>query len=453
MTFLLYLDRPTVEDTTQPSSTAPVSVKTPTLAELLLDEGFRLKQVSVDELPDMLTLAMEAPDIIVLNVDQPSCQPVYDWLDQLSWQPETSHTPVLLIGHSSHDDMDTIGSTDRTDRTDCTAQTPLTDEALQPHYYLIEGVERGASDYIRAPFHIAELLCKVKALIRSRQAVEKARSVVSQVHEAADELVSRNLAVEKELYMARQLQQSLLPPAVLKPDENNPDGPLMTHVHFENDKLRVSGVYLPCDALGGDLYDIMKLDGGKALGVSIADVSGHGLKAGFITAIYKSSLYRSTGIKTEPGDVLAHLNNELCELVKTSDYVTGLYMHIDLDTLKLKCSGAGHPYPFYYKAADNCITRLEENATPLSWVPDMPYPQDEIQLEPGDKVYMFTDGVTELNNFSGDMFGEARLKARLAELFDENPPFLNDQIITTLSDFTEGAPLADDMSMVLIEVL
>ena len=316
---------------------------------------------------------------------------------------------------------------------------------------LIEGLHVGADDYIKPPVTLMELVSKIQSALRSNDSLDKARELSSQLNQVNDELTQRNLQIEKELYIARQLQQSLLPRAIVKPDETQMDGPMMTCVNYQDERIRVSGIYLPCDALGGDLYDVIQLQDG-ALGVSITDVSGHGVPAGFITAIFKTALYRSTLQHRYPSDVLYHLNNELYQLVKTGDYVTSVFVYIDAEARNLWCSGAGHPYPYLYQAATGTIVRLEKNGTPLVWVPDMPYPQDEFPLGPGDKLFLFTDGVTELRNTDGDMFGEERLADCLRDAIQTETPYINDHIITTLSDFTQGEPLADDLTMVLIEI-
>lgn len=272
------------------------------------------------------------------------------------------------------------------------------------------------------------------------------------------ELYERNLQVEKELYVTRQLQQSLLPPFI--PEEGDIAQSENMHrfskCHYKDEHLRISGVYLPCDALGGDIYDVIKFSNGT-LGVAIADVSGHGVPAGFITAMFKSSLYRTTHSYRAPNEVLYHLNNELADMVKTGEYVTAIYCHVhalENGKRQLDYSGAGHPYPYYYKASEDRVIALKENGTPLVWVKDMDYPMGQIQLEAGDKVLLFTDGITEMRNTKGDLYGEAALEALLLELIHKSQrqqtPIL-DEMIQHLSDYTQGHPLEDDLSVVLIE--
>lgn len=320
---------------------------------------------------------------------------------------------------------------------------------------LVKSFESGATDFISSETGEIELMARLKAAIRSHQTASQAITLAHQLNQMNTELYERNLQVEKDLYITRQLQQSLLPP-ILK--EENPDASAegFGKCHYKDANLKVSGVYLPCDALGGDIYDVIHFPNGT-VGVAIADVSGHGVPAGFITAIFKSSFYRTTHSHSSPGDILFHLNNELADIVKTGEYVTGFYCRIQDSDIGperhiLEYSGAGHPYPFYYKASEKRLIRLQENGTPLIWVKNMEYPMGRIELEAGDKVLLFTDGLSEMRNPRGDMYGEEKLEESFIRMIQQTPDALLDEMIQELSDFAEGHPLEDDLSMVLIEL-
>lgn len=333
----------------------------------------------------------------------------------------------------------------------------------------IKGFESGATDFISIETGEIEMLARLKAAIRNKQAASQSVALAHQLNKMNTELYERNLQVEKELYVARQLQQSLLPPFLPEEDGSNGNGggngktaepteaTKFSKCHYKDDRLRITGVYLPCDALGGDIYDVIKFPNGT-VGVAIADVSGHGVPAGFITAIFKSSFYRITHSHSTPGNILFHLNNELADIVKTGEYVTAIYCRIRPDEdepekLLLDYSGAGHPYPFYYNASNGQVSRLQENGTPLVWIKDMEYPMGTISLEPGDKVLLFTDGLSEMRNPKGELYGEETLEERLLKMISDDPSRILDGMIQHLSDFTEGHPLEDDLSVVLIEAL
>lgn len=398
-------------------------------------EGFCVDHPLHDQSQWTEAVSSMNPDMILMEVWPGDYLEKYQFCHHLRQDIKTEHIPILLLGVPNEGNGGNGGL-----------------ERTQLHY-LLEGLHAGANDYLQAPYELPELVGKIKAALRLRASMEKSQGMTEQLNALNEELYQRNMQVEKELHIARQLQQSLLPTPLTLPESDQDDfGPMYTKIHYQDEKLRVSGIYLPCDALGGDLYDVLKFQD-NALGVSITDVSGHGVPAGFITAIFKTSLYRITHQMSDPAQVLYHLNNELFDIVKTGDYVTSLYLRIDLETLELECAGAGHPYPIYYCAATQQVDRLQKNGTPLVWVRDIDYPKDTIQLSPGDKLYLFTDGVSELKNPAGEMYGEDRIISILLEGIREEMPYLTDYLIGNLSDYTEGLPLEDDISMVLVEAL
>ena len=379
------------------------------------------------------------PDLVLLDPSLPD-QSGYKWCERLKNDPETENIPVIFMN-------------------------------TQPtrNGSLIQSFASGATDFISVATECTEVLARVQAAIRNKQIACQATTLASELNKMNTELYERNIQVEKELYVTRQLQQSLLPPFLKEEQSPEEAGSLnsLAKCHYKDDHLKISGVYLPCDSLGGDIYDVIKFPNGT-VGVAIADVSGHGVPAGFITAIFKSSLYRTTHNFSAPNDILHQLNNELADMVKTGEYVTAVYCHIHAREEQqatdeqgtqtghhlLDYSGAGHPYPFYYCAAKDEMVALQENGTPLVWVKGMEYPLGQVSLASGDKVFMFTDGITEMRNIHGDLFGDDELAALFLELVRKNRQdntSILPEIVARLSDYTQGHPLEDDVSMVLIE--
>ena len=268
-----------------------------------------------------------------------------------------------------------------------------------------------------------------------------------------EELRNRSLDMEKELEKTRILQLSLLPAEIHSEETNDYNPYSYSKLHYSSETSQIYGLYLPCEAIGGDLYDMITFQDGS-LGILMNDVSGHGIPAAFVTAMVKSSFYRITHHHQSPDQVLFHLNNQLADVVKTGEYSTAIYLHLDEATRKLQFAGAGHPYPYHYHAKTGEVSRLEENGTPLVWVPNMPYAMKELTLEAGDKVLLFTDGISELQNTQDEMFGEDRLDILFKGIINEGNTGgdILDSMLAILSDFTEGQPLGDDMTMLLLEI-
>ncbi len=279
------------------------------------------------------------------------------------------------------------------------------------------------------------------------------QEMLSTVNTLNEELEHRGLQLEKELSKTRVLQQSLLPKGIA-PQAADDLGYPSSQLHYSQHGINVSGLYLPCDAIGGDLYDLMEFADGN-MGLLMADVSGHGVPAAFITAMLKASFYRITHQVQAPDQVLFQLNNQLAEVITTGDYLTAFYLRLMEQGNLVQFGGAGHPYPLFFEARSGQVKRLEENGTPLVWVPDMEYAMQSQALSPGDKLLLFTDGVSELHNPHGELFGEERLEEAFGAicLACQGGPSqeLLEQVLFALSDFSEGHPLQDDLSMVLVE--
>jgi sigma-B regulation protein RsbU (phosphoserine phosphatase) len=376
------------------------------LRQPLCQRGFQLQ--SLETLEELLGTAKSSqPDLILVGGT------AWEPCQGLSRDPQTEHIPVVFISRAD-------------EREQC--------------------LNNGATDHIADTEPVEASMARIQTILQLKEEVRQAQTLVTQLTEINQQLYERNTLVEKEMYTARQLQQSLLPPCLEKAvaDTGVPE----SRLHFQNGQCRISGLYMPCDALGGDLYDVIQFANGT-VGVAVADVSGHGLPAGFITAIFKATLFRLALSIEAPGDLLYQLNNELSDIVKTGDYVTGVYAR--LVNGQLEYSGAGHPYPIHYQAGTGQLQFLKENGTPLVWMKDMLYDTGKQPLAPGDKVLLYSDGVTEMKNIHGDLLGDERLMQLFAAAVKDEKPL--NTLLSALSDFTEGHPLEDDVSMVLIEVL
>ncbi|MDH4379740.1 MAG: PP2C family protein-serine/threonine phosphatase [Vampirovibrionales bacterium] len=288
-------------------------------------------------------------------------------------------------------------------------------------------------------------------------ALSKLAQLQKQFKGIQDDTARRNHAVESDLYMARQLQQSLLPKPLADPVPAPDDLAFcFSKVPVITPHLMLRGLYIPSDALGGDLYDAITYPDGS-VGLLVADVSGHGIKAGFITAILKA-LYQQTARQTpNPAAILQTLNHQLAGIINTGDYITAVAMHATPQpdgTLTLLYSSAGHPYPMKIFTTEQGVTleRLEAGSAPLVWFADMTYDNTALTLNAGDGVFIFTDGITELRNASDELFGEERLEERIKALYQRGANPLPDYLLQELSDFSEGVPLGDDVSLLWLTV-
>jgi hypothetical protein len=210
----------------------------------------------------------------------------------------------------------------------------------------------------------------------------------------------RLLAINKELQIANQIQSSILPREV----------PRLAG-------MEIVARYMPMSAVAGDFYDFLVVDE-RHIGVLVADVTGHGVPAALIASMLKVAFAGQTGHAEDPARVLAGLNHALCGKFE-EHFVTAAYVFVDLDKFVLRYAGAGHP-PLLIAPRTNMHVRelesreIEENGLMLGLFPEATYASVEIQLDAGDRILLYTDGILEAMNAAREEFGKSRLKQFLA---------------------------------------
>ncbi|MBL8019982.1 MAG: serine/threonine-protein phosphatase [Leptospirales bacterium] len=221
---------------------------------------------------------------------------------------------------------------------------------------------------------------------------------------------------------------------------------LITHEFPQMGNIRIIGKYLPMEELGGDFYNVRKLDMNRS-SIFISDVTGHGIASAFITAMMKISL-ESLPAETldHPGKVLTHLNEALLDKIMDR-FITGVYGIVDRSNLTFKfCSAGHHPPLLHYRAAQDDVVELETRGRLLGAFEDLEIREEFVQLSPGDRVLLVTDGTYEAFNQEGKMFGMERLK----DIFHKQILSSLDPLFYEVLRFSRGSRQADDMAGILI---
>jgi sigma-B regulation protein RsbU (phosphoserine phosphatase) len=244
----------------------------------------------------------------------------------------------------------------------------------------------------------------------------------------------RVAAVSRELETARRIQQSILP----------------KHAPSVNG-VRVASHYEPMSEVAGDLFDFVVTRSGQ-LGVLVADVSGHGVPAAIIASMVKIGLATQRDNVEDPGAVLTELNRALYGQFELA-YVTATFLLIDPAARRLAYASAGHP-PSLLVRRSGGIERLDRGGVVLGFVPEMHYTTSAIHdLAPGDRIVLYTDGLTEATRDGGEYFGDRQLDVLLATSrtlpLDQFTPRLVDAA-RAWAGVPSGA-LADDVTVVAVE--
>ncbi|MDA9951573.1 SpoIIE family protein phosphatase [Oligoflexaceae bacterium] len=239
--------------------------------------------------------------------------------------------------------------------------------------------------------------------------------------------------------------------------------------------LTVSGCYQPATQCGGDWWGCV--DGpDNSQYIFIADAMGHGVSAALVTAMAYSAcqtlseLIRNRTITDDsPGKILEEFNKVLYNAVKGEISMTFFAIKIDANTGTMTYANAGHNFPILFptdkddsragrvaksmqKISDRPPINLNLKGTPLGVRPDSKYPENEIQIAAGDKIFLFTDGIIECTNPDGEVWGRKTLIKNILGIVEKNPADLQDDLLKQAFDFFDGQPLDDDLTVVVVEV-
>lgn len=235
--------------------------------------------------------------------------------------------------------------------------------------------------------------------------------------------------LEQELSIAREIQQALVPQG------------LRDYPHFS-----ITGTLLPCDEVGGDYYDVFPLLDGR-IAILIADVAGKGLGAALVTTMLQGALSGMT-LGVDPVKVFNHLNQFLCDRSSVGRCATMFFGLLAPDGA-LEFVRAGHPSPLLMR--HGIVSELYSvGSFPIGLVSAASYTSSRIQLEPGDTLLLYTDGVTEAEDKDRNLFQDVRLKEVFGQHQDSSLKSLQDGILTAIQNFTTGASQSDDVTLLVV---
>jgi serine phosphatase RsbU (regulator of sigma subunit) len=271
---------------------------------------------------------------------------------------------------------------------------------------------------------------KSKELVIENRDLEAAVEVLNSLR---DEMIVKHKAISKDLRMARNIQRGIIPQHI--PDWKG---------------LQFDFSYLPMQEVSGDYYDYFNF-GSNKIGIMLSDVSGHGVPAAFITAISKLLF---TNYKLDsPAEIFSNANRELIDLVKQQGYLTCFYGIID-SVYELKYCIAGHPRPILLRYATGEIEILEGEGTFLGMFEDADkYFKDyKIKLEPGDKLFIYTDGLLEGENDRGEQFQQEILIDLIKKTLNMKVNDAIDFIMKNFKEFCRGTDQGDDITILAMGV-
>ena len=356
-----------------------------------LKDSFATKVATSGQKALAIVSGKEKPDLILLDIMMPEMDG-YEVCRRLKANPDTRDIPVIFL----------------------TSQTEAEDET--------KGFEVGAVDYIHKPFSAAVVKARVRTHLMLR--------------EAHDQIARQLVEINTELEMARQIQLSILPSTT----------PKITG-------MDVVARYIPMTSVAGDFYDFIVVDE-RHVGILIADVSGHGLPAALIASMLQVALTAQARHVSEPGKVLAGLNQALCGKFQ-HNFVTAAYVYVDLEKNTMNYAGAGHPPLLLWRKSTGSASQLLENGLVMGQFEEATYNSLQVPIEAGDRFVLYTDGILETCNPAQEEFGTDRFMQFMETNNKLTAGPFADALLLELARWLEQPPgqgHKDDISLLAIDV-
>ena len=358
------------------------------LSQMLAEQGYGVRAVTSGERA-LASASAAPPDLILLDIKMPGMNG-YEVCEQLKADPLTRNIPVIFIS------------------------------ALDEIQDKVQAFAVGGVDYVTKPFQFKEVLARTETHLSLRR-LEK------QLREA-------NSKMEQELALAGKVQSSFLP------------GDLPAPAGWQ-----MAAALNPARQTSGDFYDLVLLPDGQ-LGLVVADVVDKGVSAAlFMTLSW--ILIRSYAMEypTEPQRVLRAVNDRLLAEIDTGQFVTVFYGILDPATGVLAYCNAGHPPPYLYSAQPGDLAKpLSRTGMALGVTDSESWERAIAQLDHGDALVLYSDGVTDAENVEGTPFGHDRLKVRAGASRGRPAGKILDALIAAIQEFAGEAVQSDDVTLMVL---
>ena len=224
----------------------------------------------------------------------------------------------------------------------------------------------------------------------------------------------------------------------------------LTSVCFKKYGIKQTYIYKPFLKVGGDFLNLKSFSDDK-IGFIIADVMGHGISASLATGVLRSGFtIFSKEFGEDPVELMNHLNGHIYEIF-TSLFATGYYALLDMNSSSVKLSKGGHMHPLVWKFNLNKLLPIDLPGPGLGIIPKAQFHELTIDVDKGDKMLFFTDGIIEQRNFEGEMFSHERLEELFIKFCTNKDGNIVQSIYSEFNTFCHNNELQDDVTLFLLE--
>ncbi|HEX8128149.1 MAG TPA: SpoIIE family protein phosphatase [Pyrinomonadaceae bacterium] len=237
---------------------------------------------------------------------------------------------------------------------------------------------------------------------------------------------------ERELNLAREIQQRFQPSGA-----PNVAG------------YEMQGISFPCYEIGGDYYDFIERPDGRMV-IALGDVSGKGTSAALLMSSLHAAMHAQIPAHKTLGDTISAVNRYLAETIPFNRFITLFCAELDPTSGSLSFLNAGHNPPLIAHAGGS-MEQLAAGGIPLGIMPDALYREGRAQLQPGDALVIYSDGVSETQNAAGEEYGPVRLYNTVARYLESTAAGIRDKIEADLTKFAQGTPAGDDITLVIVK--
>jgi sigma-B regulation protein RsbU (phosphoserine phosphatase) len=289
----------------------------------------------------------------------------------------------------------------------------------------VEAMHRGVRDFVQKPWENSRLLKVLRTQIQQGRTRRRQRQKATQRRQLDHTL-------HMELKEARQIQRRLMPAKSSQFGE-----------------IEIVSFWRAARMIGGDYLGAFALPNERAA-LCVGDVSGKGLPAALLMSHLHAALKTVAAEHDGPRDVCARLNQLMWGNIPLNRFISSFYGVVDVSKRVLQYTNAGHNPPLLVRG-DGKTTRLTIGGKVLGAFADSTYGHQEIQLQSGDRIALFTDGLTEIRNLTGEEFGEERLRELLVRERHRSPAELQSVIMDTVLEFS-GGEFEDDVALMIVAV-
>lgn len=286
----------------------------------------------------------------------------------------------------------------------------------------VETMRNGVNDFILKPWDNAKLLQTLQAQLAAGRARRQAQQLQSQ----------RDEAQTRELAAALEIQRSLLPREI----------PTLRG-------CQLATAWQPVRNVSGDFFNVLAF-GEQAAGICIGDVAGKGMPAALVMSNAQALVKVYASVRTEPRELCEQVNRALCNQLSTGKFVTFFYAVIEPASQRLRYTNAGHNPPLLVRR-DGACAWLEAGGTVLGVFSDGQFAQGEIQLASGDRVVLFTDGLTEALDADGGEFSETRLQELILANRHLSANELQQRLMAAVREFC-AEQFQDDATLLVLAI-